>query len=351
MAGRLTGALCAPLLEWYSNNARPLPWRENCDPYRVWLSETMLQQTRVEAVIPYFERFLRVCPTVYELAEMDEQTYLKLWEGLGYYNRVRNLHRAAVRVCEDYGGRFPGTYEELLALPGVGDYTAGAVASIAFGQAVPAVDGNVLRVVARLTEDTRFVSDPAVKKDLRAQVQSILPDDPGTFNQALMELGAMICIPNGAPKCGECPVRHLCKSSESGLAASLPNKAVKKARQVVERTVFLLRYNGKVALCRRPKSGLLAGLWEFPGVEKQLSPAEARGFLDAHGCLQEQLLLLRPVKHIFTHVEWRMTGYYAELVACPEDTSLTFVTPFALREEYALPSAFHAFLRVLEGAL
>ncbi|MGE4548996.1 MAG: A/G-specific adenine glycosylase [Intestinibacillus sp.] len=345
----MTGALCAPLLDWYRTEARPLPWRENRDPYRVWLSEIMLQQTRVETVIPYFERFLRVCPTVHALAAADEQTYLKLWEGLGYYSRVRNLHRAAVCICEDYGGSFPGAYEELLALPGVGDYTAGAVASIAFGQSVPAVDGNVLRVVARLTADTRFVSDPAVKKDLRAQVQAILPDDPGAFNQALMELGAVVCIPNGAPKCGECPVRHLCEGAASGLAASLPNKAAKKARQVVERTVFLLRHKRRVALRRRPDSGLLAGLWEFPGAEQHLSPAEARAFLAAQGCPPEQLLSLRPAKHIFTHVEWRMTGYFAELADYPADTDLTFVTPSALREGYALPSAFRAFLRVLEG--
>ena len=351
MGSRLTGALCAPLLQWYRENARVLPWRENRDPYRVWVSEIMLQQTRVEAVIPYFTRFMQACPDVQALAQAGEQTYLKLWEGLGYYSRVRNLHKAAVRVCEDYAGVFPQTYEALLTLPGVGDYTAGAVASIAFGQPVPAVDGNVLRVVSRLTADTRFVSEPAVKKDMRAQVQAILPDDPGAFNQALMELGALVCVPNGAPRCDGCPVRHLCEGAACGLASSLPNKAPKRARTVAERTVFLLRCGGRVALRRRASSGLLAGLWELPGPEGKLSPAEARAYLAAQGCPPDRLLSLRPAKHVFTHIEWQMAGYYAEVAACPAEAGLTLVTPSALRAEYALSSAFRPFLKVLEGEL
>lgn len=345
----MTAALCAPLMAWYGEHARLLPWRENRDPYRVWVSEIMLQQTRVEAVIPYFKRFMCALPTVRHLAEATEQVYLKLWEGLGYYSRVRNLHRAAVRVCEEFDGNFPSTYEEWLTLPGVGDYTAGAVASIAFGQAVPAVDGNVLRVIARLTADERFITDPAVKRDLRTQVQAILPDHPGVFNQALMELGALVCVPNGQPKCGECPVQDLCRGLQTGLAASLPHKAPKKARTKVERTVFLVRYKGKVGLRRRPEHGLLAGLWELPGVERRLSPSEARAFLASRGCSPERLLIMRPAKHVFTHVEWHMTGYYAELADGASDTDMTFVTPSALRKEYALPSAFRVFLEALEG--
>lgn len=346
MENRLTVALCAPLLAWYREHARALPWRESADPYRVWVSEIMLQQTRVEAVIPYFTRFMHTCPTVRHLAAADEQTYLKLWEGLGYYSRVRNLHKAAVQICETLDGRFPDTYDGLRALPGIGDYTAGAVASIAFAQRVPAVDGNVLRVVARLTADERSVTDPAVKKDLRAQVQDILPGDAGTFNQALMELGALICIPKGAPRCEVCPVQQLCAGKS--IAVTLPRKAPKKARTVKERTVFLLQHDGKVALRRRPASGLLAGLWELPGEERKLSPQAARAHLSAQGFQVERMLSMRPAKHIFTHVEWHMTGYYAQLAALPADEAFTLVTPDALRETYALPSAFRPFLKVLE---
>lgn len=307
----------------------------------------MLQQTRVEAVRAYFLRFMQACPTVQALAAADEQTYLKLWEGLGYYSRVRNLHRAAVQICETFDGVIPSDYDTLLTLPGIGDYTAGAVASIAFGQRVPAVDGNVLRVVARLTADARPVSDARVKADMRAQVAHILPASPGAFNQALMELGAVVCVPNGPPKCDICPARHLCQGAADGNAALLPVKAPKKARRVLERTVFLLRCDGRIGLRRRPASGLLARLWELPGAETRLNPADARRWLAQSGLQTAQLRLLQPAKHIFTHVEWHMTGYCADLAALPEDPALVFVTADALRTEYALPSAFRAFIKVL----
>lgn len=348
MSCRLTNAVCAPLLAWYEENRRALPWRESRDAYRVWISEIMLQQTRVEAVRGYYARFMQALPSVRALAQADEQTYLKLWEGLGYYSRVRNLHRAAVEVCERFGGALPQTYDELLTLPGVGDYTAGAVASIAYGQRVPAVDGNVLRVVSRLTADERPVSEPKTRADLRAQVADILPADPGAFNQALMELGALVCVPNGAPKCTDCPVRHLCEGAEAGIAARLPVKAAKKARTVRERTVFLLRRDGKVGLQKRPDSGLLAKLWELPGAEQALTPDAARDYLARQGLTVRQMRSLRPAKHIFSHVEWHMTGYYVALDAAPENSGLVFVTPSALRQTYALPSAFRAFLKVLE---
>lgn len=348
MSGRLTEALCAPLLQWFGEHARVLPWRENRDPYRVWVSEIMLQQTRVEAVRGYFMRFMAAFPTVGVLAAASEETYLKLWEGLGYYSRVRNLHKAAVLVCEEYGGIVPCDYDTLCTLPGIGDYTAGAVASIAGGQRVPAVDGNVLRVVSRLNADERPVTDSKVKADLRAQVAAVLPDDPGAFNQALMELGALVCVPNGAPQCGNCPVLHLCAGAHTGIAARLPIKAPKKARTIAPRTVFVLRWQDKVALRRRPERGLLAKLWEFPGTESTLSPAEARAFLEEGGIQVAQIRAMQPAKHIFTHVEWHMTGYYVDLAAPPDDPSIVLVTPDALRADYALPSAFRAFLQVLE---
>lgn len=307
----------------------------------------MLQQTRVEAVRGYFERWMQSLPDVHALAAVDEAVYMKLWEGLGYYSRVRNLHRAAVEVCEKYGGELPADYGHLLALPGIGDYTAGAIASIAFGLPVPAVDGNVLRVAARLDNDFTPITDPKYKKLTRERFAAIMATDrPGDFNQSLMELGATTCLPNGAPLCSDCPVQHLCLGYHHGNTALLPVRASKKARRVENRTILLVRYGTLIGIRRRPDSGLLAGLWELPALEGALSPDAVRQALGVRGWQMEKLLSLHPAKHIFTHVEWRMTGYYVELAEPPAE--LTFVTPSALREEYALPSAFRPFLSVLE---
>lgn len=307
----------------------------------------MLQQTRVEAVRGYFERWMQSLPDVHALAAVDEAVYMKLWEGLGYYSRVRNLYRAAVEVCEKYGGELPADYGHLLALPGIGDYTAGAIASIAFGLPVPAVDGNVLRVAARLDNDFTPITDPKYKKLTRERFAAIMATDrPGDFNQSLMELGATTCLPNGAPLCSDCPVQHLCLGYHHGNTALLPVRASKKARRVENRTILLVRYGTLIGIRRRPDSGLLAGLWELPALEGALSPDAVRQALGVRGWQMEKLLSLHPAKHIFTHVEWRMTGYYVELAEPPAE--LTFVTPSALREEYALPSAFRPFLSVLE---
>lgn len=343
----MTGAVTEPLLAWYDTGHRDLPWRRTRDPYRIWLSEIMLQQTRVEAVIPYYERFLSACPTVRDLADAPEETYLKLWEGLGYYSRVRNLHKAAQVICDTYGGQMPADHAALLKLPGIGDYTAGAVASIAFDIAEPAVDGNVLRVVARITGDERPIDDAKVKKDMRAQVAAIIPHDrPGAFNQAMMELGAVVCIPNGAPRCGDCPLMHLCRACHEQTTDRIPVRTPKKARTVVHRTVLLPRCGGLVGIRKRPDIGLLARMWELPAYEHPLEPSALRDQLAADGWKVERMLSLRPAKHIFTHIEWHMTGYYVELSEPVED--LTWVTPSALRGDYALPSAFRAFLKVIE---
>lgn len=340
-------AIVAPLLAWYDQGHRDLPWRAFPTPYRVWVSEIMLQQTRVEAVRGYFARWMDALPDVRALAAADEGVYLKLWEGLGYYSRVRNLHRAAVEICEKYGGELPADYDALRALPGIGDYTAGAVASIAFGLPVPAVDGNVLRVAARLDNDMTPITDTAFKKRTREQFAALMPPDrPGDLNQSLMELGAMVCLPNGVPLCGDCPVQHLCLGYHHGNAAMLPLRAAKKARRIENRTVLLLRYGALVGLTRRPPTGLLARLWELPALDGHLSPEETRAALAARGWQVGKLLSLRSAKHIFTHVEWHMQGYYVELENQPEE--LTFVSPSALRADYALPSAFRAFLSVIE---
>ena len=340
-------AIVAPLLAWYDQGHRDLPWRAFPTPYRVWVSEIMLQQTRVEAVRGYFARWMDALPDVRALAAADEGVYLKLWEGLGYYSRVRNLYRAAVEICKQYGGELPADYDALRALPGIGDYTAGAVASIAFGLPVPAVDGNVLRVAARLNNNMTPITDTAFKKRTREQFAALMPPDrPGDLNQSLMELGAMVCLPNGVPLCGDCPVQHLCLGYHHGNAAMLPLRAAKKARRIENRTVLLLRYGALVGLTRRPLTGLLARLWELPALDGHLSPDETRAALVARGWQVGKLLSLRPAKHIFTHVEWHMQGYYVELENQPE--GLTFVSPSALRADYALPSAFRAFLSVIE---
>ena len=340
-------AIVAPLLAWYDEGHRDLPWRAVPTPYRVWVSEIMLQQTRVEAVRSYFDRWMQALPDIPALAAADEAVYMKLWEGLGYYSRVRNLHRAAVEVCEQYGGELPADYARLLALPGVGEYTAGAIASIAFGLPVPAVDGNVLRVAARLDNDLTPITDAGYKRQTRARFAALMPADrPGDLNQALMELGATVCLPNGAPRCADCPLQHLCLGCHHGNAAMLPVRAAKKARRVENRTVLLARCGPLVGIRRRPAKGLLAGLWELPALEGHLSPEEARAALAAQGWQVQKLLSLRPAKHIFTHVEWHMNGYYIELAAPPD--GLTFVSPAALRADYALPSAFRALLSVIE---
>lgn len=327
------------LLRWYRENARDLPWRHTRDPYRIWVSEIMLQQTRVAAVLGYYARFLEAFPHVEALAKAPEDQLMKCWEGLGYYSRARNLQKAAKLVAER--GRFPDTYEELLKLPGVGDYTASAVASIAFGRREPAVDGNVLRVVTRITDCHDDILDPKVKKEIRARLQAVMPEEDAEiriFNQSVMELGAIVCGPNGAPKCDLCPVAGLCLSRQRGTSELLPVKKPKKARRVEEKTVFVLLRDGKTALRQRDGSGLLAGLWEFPNAEGSLTEETAPERLADWGLEPKNWHRRLTAKHIFTHVEWHMTGYTLEVSGDgPED--FLWVDGEALKAR-AVPSAF-----------
>ena len=254
-----------PLLLWYREHARVLPWRSDPTPYHVWISEIMLQQTRVAAVLDYYRRFLQAAPTVADLAELPQEQLMKLWQGLGYYSRARNLQKAALQIMQLHGGVFPNAYKDIRALAGVGDYTAGAISSIAFHQPVPAVDGNVLRVTARICGDDGDISTPAMKKKVTQALEEIIPlDAPGDFNQAMMELGATVCLPNGAPLCERCPAAAFCRAFQEGRTGELPVKAAKKARRLEARTVYLFFYENHVALRRRPDKGLLAGLWEYP---------------------------------------------------------------------------------------
>lgn len=340
-----------PLLAWYDQNKRPLPWREELSPYHVWISEIMLQQTRIEAVIPYYERFLKACPTVAALAAIDDEKLMKLWEGLGYYSRARNLKKAAIAMMREHGGNLPADYGALLALPGIGPYTAGAIASIAFGLPEPAVDGNVLRVITRLTADESDITKDATKQRIIATLRSIYPKngkDAGAMTQALMELGERVCLPNGTPHCEECPLGASCPARTRDLTDRIPCRTPKKARKIQDRTVFLLIDNDKVALRKRPDKGLLAGLWEFVGTDEHLEDEAAKDWLKAYGVETEQIRPIPSATHIFTHVEWHMTGY---LVLCrkadlPED--LCWVTRKQLKREYALPTAYSAQLRAME---
>ena len=264
------------LLPWYADHYRDLPWRENRAPYRVWLSEIMLQQTRVEAVKGYYARFLQQLPTIAALADASEETLLKLWEGLGYYSRVRNLQKAARQIMEKHGGVFPQTYDEVRALAGIGPYTAGAICSICFDLPTPAVDGNVLRVVSRFTASDAPITDEAVKRETARMLAAVYPKGHcGTFTQALMELGATVCLPNGAPQCKDCPLQGLCEAEKQGRQRDFPVKAAKKPRRAEERTVLILRCGDKLAVCKRPERGLLAGLWQLPDTVGTLSAQDA----------------------------------------------------------------------------
>ena len=355
MTGGEEAALLArvpePLLDWYRQNARVLPWRSQPTPSRVWVSEIMLQQTRVEAAKPYFLRFVEALPDARALADCPEEQLMKLWEGLGYYSRARNLQKAARVVAERYGGELPASFEALRELPGIGDYTAGAIASIAFGLPCVAVDGNVLRVVARILGSGEDVTQPAVKQRFRELVVAIQPPRrPGDFNQALMELGAIVCLPGGPPKCEACPAAPFCRGYQTGCAAELPVKAAKRPRRQEKHTVFALVRDGRALLHKREKKGLLAGMWELPSAGGHLTGAEALAQLEAWGLTAVALTDLGPAKHIFTHVEWHMTGYLAQVTGEPPD-GWASPTLGELEELYALPGAFQAYLSHLKTAL
>ena len=391
------------LLHWYDYNRRILPWREDPTPYHVWVSEIMLQQTRVEAVRGYYDRFLASLPDVKALAEAEEEVLLKLWEGLGYYNRVRNMQKAARILTEQYDGQMPVDYEAIRSLPGIGEYTAGAIASIAFGLPFPAVDGNVLRVLSRITGSEDDIAKEKTKQTVREELLRIMPARSGDFNQSLMELGATVCLPNGKPLCETCPVMHLCTAFHEGRETELPVKSGKKERRIEKRTVYLISCGEKILLHRREKKGLLAGLWEFPNAmteEQGVQPVELRKKLrkDLTKDLPEDIKVTvtkgKKAKHIFSHIEWHMEGIciqaepaganvpgrkdaegkkrlpdgtgaaereklqerllaFAEGLTgkqkAPEDA--VFATVAELREQYAVPSAFEAYVKeVLQSA-
>lgn len=330
------------LLPWYEKNKRDLPWRRDREPYHIWLSEIMLQQTRVEAVRGYYLRFLAALPTIADLAGCGDEELYKLWEGLGYYSRVRNLKKAAQVVMDAYGGIFPETYEEIRGLPGIGEYTAGAIASICFEQREPAVDGNVLRVMARLWQSREPVTKPAFRRAVRERLREAYPEGQcGDFTQAMMELGATVCLPNGAPDCGRCPLAAFCGSREGELFREIPVREEKKPRKVEQKTVFLLRCGEKWAVRKRDNRGLLAGLWEYPNLPGTLDAQGALSQTATWGCQPRELLKSAEKIHIFTHIRWEMTGYY--IVCGREAPGFLWVTEEQLDREISLPTAFRQF--------
>ena len=336
------------LIPWYRAVRRELPWRRNPTPYQVWISEIMLQQTRIEAVIPYYARFLAELPDVAALAAVPEDRLLKLWEGLGYYSRARNLKKAAQLVTDKFGGELPRTAAALRTLPGIGDYTAGAIASIACGEPEPAVDGNVLRVLMRVTACADDVLSQKTKSRVADALREIYPsgEDAGLLTEGLMELGETVCLPNGEPRCGECPLRELCLARREGLTAELPRRSPKKERRIEEKTVLLLRSDARYALRRREDSGLLAGMWEFPSLPGRLSAESVRAALEERGLSVQDVRPCGEAKHIFTHVEWHMTGYFVNL--SEQSGEYEWKTAAEICANYAIPTALKAYFKLLK---
>ena len=338
------------LLAWYADNKRPLPWRDPIDPYHTWISEIMLQQTRIDVVIDYYHRFLEQFPDIPTLASASEDALLKAWEGLGYYNRVRNIGKAARMIMEEYGGQFPGTKAELMTLPGIGEYTAAAISSIVFGEAAPSVDGNVLRVTSRLLNDARDVLLPATRKDVTSMLAEIIPAEcPGDFNQALMELGETICLPDTGADCAHCPCRSECLAFAEGTVADLPVRQNRMSKKTEHLTVFIIESpDGSVAVRKRPKSGLLAGMFEFPNTEGHLTLKQSVKWIEELGMTVSVIEALPEAQHIFTHKKWMMHPYRLTLTK-KEDEPFMFVHPSLLETTYSMPSAFARFKPYLKG--
>nr|MBR4281145.1 A/G-specific adenine glycosylase [Clostridia bacterium] len=341
-------ARIAPLLlAWYDRHARTLPWRSIHDPYRTWVSETMLQQTRVETVIGYYDRFLQRFPTVADLAAAPEDDVLKLWEGLGYYSRARNLHKGAKQVMEDFGGQIPSDLEHLRRISGIGPYTAGAIASIAFDQPVPAVDGNVIRVVSRLAGIRENVGIPSVRRTLELNAASIVPADrPGDFNQALMDLGATICTP-GTPACEKCPLQVLCDAFSAGDAEDLPILPRKNPPKVLDYAVCLIFSGGRV-LMRQRTEALLHGLWVFPMAEgsptiRQL-PVAAKKLTKL---TVTDVQSAGEARHVFTHQIWRMQLYTMSVPENAEAPAGHQFIPVSEMNSLAIPTAVKAAVKVV----
>lgn len=340
---QLSPAITEPLLHWFDQNKRELPWRTDKEPYHVWLSEIMLQQTRIEAVMGYYARFLEALPDVKALSEVDDDALMKLWEGLGYYSRARNLKKAAVQIMEEHGGIFPKTYAALKKLPGIGDYTAGAIASICFDEKVPAVDGNVLRVIARIQGSRENVLLPQTKKVVTEQLTSIMPLQAGAFNEALMELGELVCLPNGTPLCDRCPLKEQCTACFKDLTAEIPIRIKTVKRRHVDLSVFMITSpDGMIALEKRPDTGLLAGMYQLPHIDGFHDDESLLSSIRGFDLEPKSIVFSKSAKHVFTHIDWYMRAYRVSVAQPGGD--FIWVTSDELRNSYPLPTAFQKLL-------
>ncbi len=333
------------VIKWYQENKRELPWRKEKNPYYIWISEIMLQQTRIEAVKQYYKRFLEQIPNIQALAEVEEQKLLKLWEGLGYYNRARNLKKAAQIIQEKYEGKMPKTYQELIQLPGIGEYTAGAISSIAYNEKVPAVDGNVLRVISRVIGSKKDVLDRNTKQEITKILQEIMPKEAGAFNEGLMELGELICVPNGEPLCNKCPLQGVCVAKNRNLTNRIPVRNQKIKRKKEEKTVFLLEFEDKIAIRRREKTGLLANMYEFPNVNKKLHKEEIKKVLQDWSLTVIKVNKVGTHHHVFSHIEWDMISYKIEVNNINQ--TFTWITKEDILKKYPIPGAFMPFCKML----
>lgn len=327
-----------PIVKWYLNQEKTLPWKKDKEPYHIWVSEIMLQQTRIEAVKKYYTRFMHELPTLQDLANVSEEKLLKLWEGLGYYNRAKNLKKAAIQIEQEYEGKMPANYKELLKLPGIGEYTAGAIASISYQEKVPAVDGNVLRVVSRVLGSKKDVLLSETKKEITKQLLEILPKEAGDFNEGLMELGEKICIPNSSPLCEKCPIQKFCMAYKENLTTEIPVRVKKQKRKIQERTVFILKYKNQIAIRKRKETGILANLYEFPNISGKIKEEQISKILKQWNLQLKNLLKMKNEKHIFTHVEWHMCAY--EIEVKNKNKEWIWATEEELKNEYPLPTAF-----------
>lgn len=336
-----------PLLYWYQKNKRELPWRRDKDPYHVWISEIMLQQTRIEAVISYYQRFMKEIPTISDLASIHEDRLLKLWEGLGYYTRAKNLKKTAMIIQEQYQGEFPNTFKEILSLPGIGEYTASAIGSISFSLKEATVDGNVLRVYMRIHNSYENVDDVKVRKRVRENLQTILPHNSGDFNQAMMELGEVICLPNGMPKCEMCPLSKYCKSYHEKTYMKIPVKNKKKKKKLEHYTILLLTYQNQIAIEKRKNKSLLSGLYQFPNIEGHYNISHIKQYLEEHKIKYKNVQKKVKYTHIFTHKKWDMNSYQIEVISKYNLNHYKWVTLEELDRFYSLPTAFQPFRKVL----
>ncbi len=336
------------LLNWYQQNKRDLPWRKDQNPYHVWISEIMLQQTRIEAVIGYYDRFIKRLPSIQDLAQINDDELLKLWEGLGYYTRARNLKKAAIMIMEEYDGIFPNTFEQIMSLPGIGEYTASAIGSICFSLKEVTIDGNVLRVYMRLQNCYDNVDDLKIRRKVRNELQKIMPEEAGDFNQALMELGETICLPNGIPKCSECPLKNFCKSYQNDTYLELPIKNKKKDKKEEKYTILLFYYKSQFVLEKRKESGLLQNLWQFPNIQGHLTKKQLENYLKENKIKFLKVKKSVSYTHIFTHKRWNMISYMVELDK--NDYNMNWNDLKTLKEK-AIPTAFMPFLKELKEVI